>query len=104
MIEIELQQAPNQSFSIDIDGVTFDITLKTASYTVADVYIGSDLVISGVRVMPYRPIVPYEYLEQGAGNFFFVTDNGEYPSYSEFGMTQSLVYLTAAEVEALNAY
>lgn len=104
MIEIALQQTPNQSFSLDVDGLTFDITLKTATYTVADVYIGNELIISGTRVMPYRPIVPYEYLLQEAGNFFFITEDGEYPMYDQFGTTQSLVYLTADEVGALNAY
>ena len=104
MIEITLQQKPNQSFSFDMDGLSYDITLKTASSVVADVSIGNEIVIQGMRCMAYRPIIPYEYLAQEGGNFFFITDNGEAPDHEKFGSSQSLFYLTAEEVGELNAY
>jgi len=104
MIEITLQQTANQSFSFDIDGFSFDVVLKTADSVIADVSIDGELKISGVRAMAYRPIVPYQYLTLGSGNLFFITENGEAPDYNKFGLSQSLVYLTAVEVDFLNAY
>lgn len=102
MTEITLQQTPNQSFSFDADGVSYDIAIKTADSVIADISIDSEAKIQGIRVMPYRPIIPYEYL--AVGNLFFITENGEAVDYTKFGVTQSLVYLTPEEVMDLNVY
>lgn len=98
MIDIELQAIPNQSFSIIIDGVSFDVAIKTTSVTIADITIDDVIKLQGVKCMPNRPIIPYEYLENG--NFFFVCDGEEYPYYTNFGTSQNLVYLTADEMVA----
>lgn len=98
MIDIELQAIPNQSFGIIIDGVSFDIVIKTTTVTIADITIDGVVKLQGVKCMPNRPIVPYEYLENG--NFFFVCDGEEYPYYTNFGISQSLVYLTPDEMAA----
>lgn len=103
MIEIQLKQIPNQALSIDIEGNTFNITIKTtdAKSTIADISINSNAVIKGIRCMPNRPIIPYKYLEQG--NFFFATMDDEYPYYTSFGTTQRLVYLSTSELGTLRA-
>ena len=95
---IEIQAVPNQAFSVVIDKVLFDIALKTTSVTIADISIDGSIKLIGVKCMPNRPIIPYEYLE--SGNFFFVCEGEEYPYYTNFGITQSLVYLTVEEMEA----
>jgi hypothetical protein len=59
------------------------------------------LIISNVRAVPQSPLIPYQYLE--AGNFIVTTDNDEYPIYTQFGITQYLVYLTQSELEELRA-
>lgn len=105
MIEINLQPVPNQSFSFTVGETTFDITLKTSDALVASVTIDSVVAMQGVRVMAYRPVLPYAYLTKGAGNLFFITDQGEEPSYEKFGVTQSLVWASEAEIEGLvNVY
>lgn len=104
MIEITLQSVPNQSFSINIGGISYDVSIKTGDSALADISMNGNIVIQGVRVMPYRPIVPYEYLTQDNGNMLFITDNGENIDYTKFGVTQYLVYLTADEMSFLNAY
>lgn len=104
MVEITLQQTPNQSFSFDLDGKTYDVTLRTTETIIADISIDNELAISGVRVMPYRPMIPYEYLAKGGGNLFFITENGDALNYELFGVSQYLAYLTQEEVEFLNAY
>lgn len=104
MIEISLQSVPNQSFSFNIAETAFDVTLKTSDSLIADISINGETVIQGVRIMAYRPVLPYAYLSQSAGNLFFITENGAAPSYELFGVTQTLVYASEEEVESLNVY
>jgi len=47
------------------------------------------------------PLIPYRYLENG--NFVFTTDGELEPYFELFNVSQQLVYLTLAEVEALRA-
>lgn len=101
MIEITIQSVPNQTLSIDIDGYSFDISLKTAGTIIADISIDQVVKVQGVKCLPNKAILPYQYLEHG--NFFFVTEDGDYPDYTQFNISQSLVYLTADEMVALRA-
>lgn len=97
MIDISLQNIPNQSFTFTADDTSFKVTLKTTNdRTIADFIINDTIKIDGVRVMPNKPIIPYPYLEYG--NFFFVSNGESYPFYADFGITQNLVYLTPAEM------
>lgn len=57
--------------------------------------------LRGARALSGEPVIPYAHLQ--TGNFIFVTLNGEAPWYSQFGVSQTLVYLDAAEIAALSA-
>lgn len=93
---VPLVAEPNQSFSVNVSNMRFDIRLKEAAgVMVADVSINDVVVLLAGRVLAGEPLIPYRYLE--AGNFLMLTDNGELPAWSLFGVTQTLVYLTAAE-------
>lgn len=98
MIEIDLIQAPNQAFSITINGVVWDLAIKVARGTMAaDVKRdGVDLVV-GQRIVAEFPILPYRYLSH-QGNFAILTRDGDLPWWEEFGRSQSLVYLEPSEV------
>lgn len=98
MIEIDLIQAPNQAFSITINGVVWDLAIKVARGTMlADVRRdGVDLVV-GQRIVAEFPILPYRYLSH-QGNFAILTRDGDLPWWEEFGRSQSLVYLEPSEV------
>ncbi len=100
MIEIELLAKPNQKLSIFLDDILYDITLKEAAGIIAATIERDGVaVLSGSRVVPGYPIVPYQYLE--SGNFVFLTDEGDYPNYEQFGITQFLVYASAAELAVI---
>jgi hypothetical protein len=103
MIEISLQPIPNQAFSIILDDAWFQIRIKTLENGSCVVSIDRDNLplIGGVRAMPNRALLPYFYLEGGAGNFAFVTDNDEYPNYTKFGTAHRMIYASAEELEAL---
>lgn len=94
---------PNQSFSIRLDDSWFNIRITSLDNESCVVTIDRDneRVISGVRAMPNLPLIPYAYLEGEAGNFVFLTINDQYPVYTEFGLSQALVYATAEEIAAI---
>ncbi len=98
MIEIDLIQAPNQSFSATINGVLWELTIKAAVGTMlADVRRDGANLVLGQRIVAEFPILPYRYLSH-RGNFAILTRDGELPWWEEFGRSQSLVYLEPAEV------
>jgi hypothetical protein len=102
MIAIELQAIPNQSFSIRLNGDLYDIEILEANGVMcSNVSRNNELILSGDRIVPGYPIIPYQYLSNG--NLVLLTANGDYPYYTQFGVTQSLIFASASEIEALNA-
>lgn len=100
MIEIPLSAIPNQKLSIQLDNQFYDITIKEANkIMVVTVVRNGTTIIDSVRVVAGTPILPYEYLE--LGNFIFLTSNEEYPYYTKFGVDQSLIFASQAELEVI---
>lgn len=100
MITIPLQAINNQSLAFQTDTARYNLTIRDSSGIVSvDVDRDGVRIVSGVRAMPSGAIIPYTYLEDG--NFSILTDQGEYPISSEFGVSQSLVYLTPSDLEVL---
>ena len=100
-ILVPIQAIPNQDLSITLDGVRYDISLKsTKTSTLASVAVNDNQVTQNMRAVGGTPLMPYEYMEGLGGNFVFDTPNQQIPYYTKFGNTQFLVYITAAEMEA----
>lgn len=96
---VPLQQIPNQSFTITLDGVLFTLTLKKCNGAMMmSAAIGGVDTIDNLICAACAPIIPARYLE--SGNFMFLTANNQLPDYTQFGLTQSLFYFTAAELAA----
>ncbi|CAB3918879.1 hypothetical protein [Achromobacter mucicolens] len=98
MKDISLLTVPNQSLSVTIAGVLWELSIKVARRTMlADVRRdGADLVL-GQRIVAEFPILPYRHLSH-QGNFAILTRDGELPWWEEFGRSQSLIYLDPVEV------
>lgn len=102
MIEILLKPIPNQSLSIPLGNQLYDIILKSTNGVMsASIARGNVVILSNVRLVAGTLIIPYRYLEDG--NFFMETANGDLPDYTQFGITQRLYYITAAELGAIRA-
>jgi hypothetical protein len=102
MLNIGLRQIPNQSISVTLNSNFFDIVIKQAFDTMyVTLSINSLLILNSVRAVPNAPLIPYEYLQ--TGNFIFLTANNDIPFYTQFGVTQSLVYATATELAEIEA-
>lgn len=100
MIDVTIQALPNQDLSIQLDGFRYDLAIKEANGVMSmSVTRDGTMVIQNVRLVAGSPVLPYRYQEQG--NFVLTTVDDEIPYYPAFGVTQFLVYLTAAEVAAL---
>lgn len=97
---IPLQPIPNQSLSVVLDGSSYDIRLNALTDTMA-VTIARDNVtlLSGLRVVSQVPLIPYLYLEQG--NFIFTVDDSDIPFYTDFGVTQTLLYFSSEELRVI---
>lgn len=109
MIQIPLQNIPNQSLSIQLDENQIDINFHatqdnidgTSGVTAIDIVINNVVIVSGMRAVFGTPIIPYIYLQDG--NFAFITQGDEYPDWRQFGITQFLVYASESELEDIYA-
>jgi hypothetical protein len=100
MIDIDLAAIPNQTVSIRLDDQLYRITIReTRGVMSADIMRDDELLIQGARIVAGTPILPYVYQENG--NFVLLTEDEEYPYYDKFGESQSLVYVTPAEIATL---
>ena len=100
MQSIPLETTPNQQFSISLDDHRYVITLNEIVGGMCAVTIVRDdvTIISGARAVAGFAILPYKYMQAGAGNFAFVTVNGEYPYWENFNTTQQLIYASEGEL------
>jgi hypothetical protein len=100
MMSVPLQQLPNQSFSILLDSNQWDFLLKTVedSTVVSLTLNGTDL-LDSAKAPAGAFIIPSIYEE--SGNFFFVTQSFQLPYYTNFNVTQSLIYISATELATL---
>lgn len=99
MIQIPLDAIPNQSLSVRLDSRRFEITVQATSGVVsATITRDDEMLVQGLRCAASTPLLPFRYLEDDAGNFVFLTEDGEYPDYTKFDSTHQLVYLSGAEL------
>lgn len=99
MMQLPILAIPNQTFTIILDNNSWNLTLKTAvDTTIVSLDLNGNDVIDSVRAAAGSLIIPSQYEE--AGNFFFTTANFQLPFYTEFNTTQSLLYVSAAELAA----
>jgi hypothetical protein len=97
MFEIPLQALPNQQFSVQLDNISFDISIDTTVNAMSATVTRDDvLLVSGLRLVAGTPILPYRYLENG--NFFLTTLNDALPFWTEFGVSQFLLFATETEL------
>jgi|SRR5690606_28626949 len=99
---IPLEAAPNQRLRIPLAGSRYELEIKKAAHIMCVTIIRDGLtLVEGLRCVAGSPLIPYPYLAT-SGNFIFLTENDELPDWRKFGSTQSLVFASAAELEALN--
>lgn len=98
-VSITLQATPNQSLSIQQDNTNYELVFHFArAAATVSITIDGVLVTSGLRFYADTPLIPYAYQEADGGNFVFTTSLDALPDFTEYGVTQFLFYVSAAEV------
>lgn len=98
-IRLPLQAVPNQSFSIQLDGLRYFVEIKAArGIMAATITIDDEVAMTGARFFADTPLIPHASLESGGGNFIMTTELDAIPDYTLFDVTQFLFYLTAADL------
>lgn len=101
---VPLEAIPNQSLSIQLDDVRYTLRFRDLGGMMSvDISIDETVIILGMRVVAGSALIPYPYLEGDGGNFIFITELNDAPYWPNFGVTQKLLYATAAEIEAIRS-
>lgn len=99
---ITIQALPNQKFSIPLDSNEWGISIKDANGAICfSLTLNGSIVIENIRAVAGMRIIPAQYEE--AGNFALITQDQEIPDYTQFGITQSLVYISQDELNAIRS-
>ena len=94
---VPISAIPNQQFTISLDNNLFNIGIRYASgvMTISLIINGVDT-IDNLMLVAGSLVIPAAYQE--AGNFILQTASDQLPNYTQFNVTQSLIYFTAAEL------
>ena len=94
-VVIPIESIANQAVSIQLDEVRYGIRFRDiGSMMAVDISIDDQLILEGHRVVGGYPLIPYKYLEGDGGNFIFLTELGDIVYWDQFGVTQSLLYVS----------
>lgn len=97
---VPLANAANQAFTCTLDQVRWGLAIKEARGVMCvDVSRDGAVLLTGCRLLAGEAVIPYRYLQ--TGNFIMLTVHDELPDWRNFGLSQILVYLSAAEIAAL---
>lgn len=99
---VPIAAVPNQSLNIVLSNQNCTIDLLTRNgHVFMDLFLNNVNVIYG-RKLSITPVLSYNYLQSiFLGNFILVNNDGntiQEPDYTLFGITQSLVYYTQADL------
>lgn len=98
---IPLQNIPNQAFSVVLNGVDYRVALRTIQgMTFMSVWVGGEVLFYNQLCTPNNWVNVYDYISVN-GKFYFRCLEEEYPTYTQFGITQSLIFYNAEEVEEI---
>jgi hypothetical protein len=102
MINIPIQNIPNQSLTVTLDNQFHEITIKETNGVMAASIVRNNVpLISNLRVVSSSLVIPCRYQE--SGNFIILTIDNDLPYYDKFGISQFLIYITVAELAAIYA-
>lgn len=98
--EIELNNLPNQTFTTTINNVDMEVIIKLAGQEDNPVMlfalrVNNEYLCPFVPVFANQGVLPYQYMTaEAGGQFFFLTEDDNYPIYTEFGVNCKLYFVT----------
>lgn len=98
MKQIPLKSFPRQSLSVLLEGSLYELSLKECNGIMAVTVVRDGVtIVSNRRAVAGMPIIPSRYLNDG--NFVIVTDNDDFPYYTEFEASNVFVWMTNEEID-----
>lgn len=103
--EFELNNTlSNQTFSTTLNNVDMEITIRTGGsndnpITFFNLLIDDEYLCTDVPCFANQGILPYDYMvKQIGGQFFFDTEEDEYPYFENFNNSCKLYFVTTDEL------
>jgi hypothetical protein len=98
---IPLLSLPNQSITLSLGGVNWEINIKLANTVMVIDVIRDDIVlVQGARLLADMPVLPYQY-QEAFGNFILLSENEELADWNRFELDQTFIYLSPAELASV---
>jgi len=89
---------PNQQLSVILDNNQWNITINDVNGAIAVTLVkNSEIIVQNARAVAGMRILQAKYQEDG--NFAIISNNQGVPDYTQFGITQFLVYISQVELE-----
>lgn len=95
---------PNQSFPLTINNLDLEVEIRLSGEDDNEMMLftlksGDEYICPAVPCCANQGLLPYPYMvSEVGGNFFFITENGEYPHYTNFNTTCNLFFITEDEL------
>ena len=101
---VPIDPIANQTIDIVFDRQRYRLRLHTSNDNTAIDIVLNDVAIVSSQICPSSSLlILYKYARGAGGDFAFLTQNDDVPTYSEFGNTQFLMYYTPIELADKNA-
>lgn len=101
MLLVPLQQIPNQEFNIILNGREYRIILRTIqSLTYMSCWVDGEILFYNQLCVPNNWVNVYDYISVN-GKFWFKCLDDDYPTFTQFGITQTLLFYTKDEVQEI---
>jgi hypothetical protein len=99
---INLSNVENQTFTIVLDGDLYSIAIYyVPGGMCCDLERNGVEILTGSRIMPNDYIIIFYGYQNTSGNFMLTTQNDDLADYNEFGITQTLIYLSFDEMKQI---
>ena len=98
---VDLQPLRSQQVFVQLDNVQHELRVYQSGGGVAyDLTRENVVVLQGQRLIVNSPLIPYGYLSNG--NLILISTSDNLADYNEFGLTQTLMFFSGSELEAIN--
>ncbi len=96
---VPIQAIANQTLEIVFDQQRYILRIVEILGNMAiDITLNATPLITGARIVADNLTILYPYLRGDGGDFSFSTQANATPYYTEFGLTQFLIYFSADEI------
>jgi len=96
---VPIEAIPNQSLDFNAEQQVYKLRLHVVNTNIAIDIARNGTQLQSSRVCPAGALlIEYDYLRGSGGDFGIITQNDEIPVYTQFGVTQFLVYYFSDEL------